>query len=378
MSSTHHPDLGRALRRLIASADAAQEAIAARIGINATDLRCLELIAAEPAMTPTRLAELAGLTTGAITGVLDRLERDGYVRREADPADRRRLAVRAVPDRLDELATFFDGPLARAIDVTGSTTAEARRQLTAHVEALAGALGDEAERLRVEMRGGLLGDTYVAPSTDVVRARLTFASGAPRLSLGGAALGQQVRMVAETAATRLRLHPGETPGGELLRARFDGPPPDVRTTDGSVSMRYRRRLLDTRSRSADVALDPGRIWTVDVEGGVTDLEGDVRGVRLERLDVRGGANHLDLRLGRPEGTARIVFGGGSSRARFSRPSDVGVALRLRGGASDLRLDGRRLHGDDDLYVTSEDYAAAADRYEIEFSGGVSKLSIATD
>ncbi|HVN12145.1 MAG TPA: MarR family transcriptional regulator, partial [Kineosporiaceae bacterium] len=49
------------------------EALAAQLGLNPTDLRCLELVGAEPGLTPGRLAELAGLTSGAITGVLDRL-----------------------------------------------------------------------------------------------------------------------------------------------------------------------------------------------------------------------------------------------------------------------------------------------------------------
>ena len=49
-------------------------------------------------MTPSRLAELSGLTSGAVTGVLDRLERAGFVRRESDPTDRRSLLVRIDPE----------------------------------------------------------------------------------------------------------------------------------------------------------------------------------------------------------------------------------------------------------------------------------------
>ena len=67
-----------ALRRFIAQAIAAHEAVAARLGLNATDLRSLDLIGSEPEMTPSRLAELTGLTTGAVTGILDRLERSWF------------------------------------------------------------------------------------------------------------------------------------------------------------------------------------------------------------------------------------------------------------------------------------------------------------
>ncbi len=71
-----------------------QEAIAATLGLNPTDLRCIGFAWSEPDLTPGRLAELTGLTTGAVTGVLDRLERAGYVQRAPDPRDRRRTLVR--------------------------------------------------------------------------------------------------------------------------------------------------------------------------------------------------------------------------------------------------------------------------------------------
>ena len=88
-----------ALRRLIAQSIAMHEVVAASLGINATDLRCLELLSANPGITPSRLAELSGLTSGAVTGVLDRLEAAGFVRRESDPEDRRRIIVRPVPEK---------------------------------------------------------------------------------------------------------------------------------------------------------------------------------------------------------------------------------------------------------------------------------------
>jgi DNA-binding MarR family transcriptional regulator len=82
------------------------EAIASRLGLNPTDQRCLEIVlkagVAGPTgpVTPGQLAKVMQLTTGAITGVLDRLEQAGYVRRENDPADRRRVIVVAVPERI--------------------------------------------------------------------------------------------------------------------------------------------------------------------------------------------------------------------------------------------------------------------------------------
>src|SRR5690348_8847277 len=74
-----------------------EEALAERLRLNVTDLRALELVLDEPGLTPGRLAERSGLTTGAVTGVVDRLEKAGYIVRTSDPIDRRRAVVRPTP-----------------------------------------------------------------------------------------------------------------------------------------------------------------------------------------------------------------------------------------------------------------------------------------
>ena len=90
-----------------------QEA-ADRIGINATDLNCLNLLSFSGQMTAGQLAKATGLSTASITGVIDRLEEAGYVRRERDAADRRRVVVRLVTERaLREVAPVFL-PMVRA------------------------------------------------------------------------------------------------------------------------------------------------------------------------------------------------------------------------------------------------------------------------
>src|SRR5947209_11665341 len=66
---------------------------AERIGVNVTDLNCLNIVALTGPMTAGDLARQTGLTTASITGVLDRLEEGGFVRRERDPKDRRRVIV---------------------------------------------------------------------------------------------------------------------------------------------------------------------------------------------------------------------------------------------------------------------------------------------
>ena len=73
------------------------QAVAAELGINPTDLECLDAIAAREDVSAGDLAAVTGLTTGAVTGVIDRLERAGFVRRERDKTDRRKVYVRLIP-----------------------------------------------------------------------------------------------------------------------------------------------------------------------------------------------------------------------------------------------------------------------------------------
>jgi DNA-binding MarR family transcriptional regulator len=87
---------------------------AERIGVNATDLNCLNIMALTGPMTAGELARQTGLTTASITGVLDRLEEGGFVRRERDPKDRRRVIVNLNPGpALREIGPTF-GPLVMA------------------------------------------------------------------------------------------------------------------------------------------------------------------------------------------------------------------------------------------------------------------------
>lgn len=89
------------------------QAAADRLGMASSDVECYDLLSLHGSMTAGRLAELTGLTTGAITGVIDRLERSGYARRERDPNDRRRVIVQPILSKAAEAEPVF-GPLAAA------------------------------------------------------------------------------------------------------------------------------------------------------------------------------------------------------------------------------------------------------------------------
>lgn len=83
------------------------EAIAQRLGLSAADHKALGLVMRDGPLTAGALAQLTGLTPGAVTGLVDRLERAGYVRRTPDPADRRRSLVVTAQDLRADLARVF-------------------------------------------------------------------------------------------------------------------------------------------------------------------------------------------------------------------------------------------------------------------------------
>jgi DNA-binding MarR family transcriptional regulator len=121
------------------------QAVADILGLQVTDLKCLDFIYGFGAMPAGMLAELTGLTTGAVTGIIDRLEEAGYVRRTNDPKDRRRTIVEPtrnkklekkievifIPlrDRMHKLlSSYSDSELAFLLDATREMLEQTREE----------------------------------------------------------------------------------------------------------------------------------------------------------------------------------------------------------------------------------------------------------
>lgn len=121
------------------------EAVAAHLGMSSAEWKCLGLLEQHGAMPASRLAALSSFTTGAITGIVDRLAKSDRVRREAHPTDRRSVIVKPVNLRelREQIEPIFQ-PLARKMaNLAGKYTPE-------ELEAIAGFMTDITEVLRAE------------------------------------------------------------------------------------------------------------------------------------------------------------------------------------------------------------------------------------
>ena len=130
-------------------------AVASRLGINATDLQCLNVLAQEGPVTAGRLSEITGFTVGAITGVVDRLEGAGYARRERDTEDRRRVIVRPVTERDErEVSPLFDDVRRPATELYSGYTDEELALILGFFEKAVPAFKEQTSKLNARTTNG--------------------------------------------------------------------------------------------------------------------------------------------------------------------------------------------------------------------------------
>jgi DNA-binding MarR family transcriptional regulator len=121
-------ELEEAMRRSSAQGVLFGQTVANVAGISGSDLECLDFLNLEGRVTAGRLAEVTGLTTGAITGVVDRLEKAGFVRRERDETDRRKVFIATVPENVAQIGRFYV-PMQAAMHKVWNSYSEAELQL---------------------------------------------------------------------------------------------------------------------------------------------------------------------------------------------------------------------------------------------------------
>ena len=351
------------LRELGEAADLFQQVVADQLGLTRSDLLVLAHLEAHGPQSAGQLADLTGLTTGAVTGVADRLERAGLARREADPEDRRRVMVRLLPDRLERVVRLHLPLHGRMHELEAHYSAAEKERIAAYVRSAAQAFREEALRLRgappsrtpLGAPGAGIDEAEPwAPLEGVERGRLEFTAGAARLALAG-----------------------DAAEGELFRARFEGKPPKVTFRAGAVVVAYGKFSPFTwRRMGASLSLSREVPWEIELRGGIAKLAGDLSALRLSRLELRGGAHAVALTLPRPEGTVAIRLTGGASEVAFRRPAGVAARLRVTGGAAALVFDAQRLGAvGGTVQLESPGFATAEDRYDFEFTGGAAGLEL---
>ena len=358
----------RAIRRGTSQTALFSQAVAERLGLAGTDVECLDVLLVEGRLTVGRLAELTGLTTGSATRMVDRLEQTGFVRRVPDSTDRRRVLVEPVAG-MDAKLGALHGSVARAqMDVIDRYDDAQLGLLIDFLERTADMAREEAARMRAPSEEADAGGSYAAPVGGVTRGSLVFLSGAPKIVVRG-----------DPALT------------ELYRARFAGPVPRMRVRGGVVTVAYPRfgwfdwraqvagQQIDAsahwRKDTGEIALNCAIPWSIELRGGVSRWSSDLRLLRLESFELRGGAGKMEFQLPRPQGVVPIRIGGGINRVSIERPLGVATGLSVLGGVSEIQLDGEKIKGSGPISMQTPGADSAVDRYEIQVGGGAGKIQI---
>ena len=139
-------DLGR---RISTQTALLQQAISSKLGLNATDTRCLDLIcrAEESPVTAGNLARATGLTTGAVTSILDRLESAGLVERTRDSSDRRKVLVQVTARAAERVSGVYEGLGNAVMKLTAGYSTEELELISDFLENNLAILHDQINRL---------------------------------------------------------------------------------------------------------------------------------------------------------------------------------------------------------------------------------------
>jgi hypothetical protein len=195
--------------------------------------------------------------------------------------------------------------------------------------------------------------------------------------LGAATAGH---LLFPSGAAGVTLHVDPTLA-DLCRAHFERHIPAVQAQDGVVTIRYPsfslfNWLVYWQEPVAEVTLSATVPWQIKIQGGLSKLTADLRGLRLTGLRIEGGASGVLVMLPTPVRATPIQVGGGASNVTFRRPAGIGVRVRVRSGVSNLTLDEHyfgAVGGGADWQTP--DYQQAPARYDIRIGEGASNLTI---
>jgi len=350
--------LARELRQSAGLGASFFRAAAARIGMPDTDLQVLDILEGAGPVTAGQLADLTGLTTGAITGMLNRLEKADLVRRERDPEDGRRVIVQLISDAAD-----------------GSE----RQQIGSVFTPLEGAWDDALSRYDDEQLTLLL--AFLQRNNAITRQEIVRLREAPAQEegifsapLGGLTSAQLV----VSGAARLSVR-SDASMAAIYQARFEGTTPNVTANAGAITVRYPRRLWmlsGGQHSTAEVTLNAAIPWQILIQGGVAEINAELGGLDLAGLEVKGGMSMVRLELPAPSGVVPIRISGGASAITIRRPAGSAARVHLKGWVSTFIFDDQMFSDlGADVRLQSRGDEAAANRYDIEVSSSASMVTI---
>lgn len=342
--------VARAIARVADADRRLRLAAAERLGIGATDFDALVLLDTAGPLAAGRIAEAMAITTGAVTGLIDRLERAGWVQRMRHETDRRQVLIELAPARREPLDAHWkdrDRFVAEAIgELDDAGLAGAARLIDAIAERTLANLADAA-------RGDDAGDVDSAPLGTIERGRLRFASGVARIELRGA---------------RIK---------DLYRATFHGKPQIAVEPDGVATLQYKGfSWFGKTAVSNQIALTTAVPWVIEIRRGLSQLTADLRELEVTGIDITGGASECELALPRPRGTATLRITGGVSRLVVKRPRGTAAQIVIRGGARGFAFDDQRIGaGGGEIRLSTPGWDSAPDRWTMELTGGASNVSV---
>jgi DNA-binding MarR family transcriptional regulator len=322
-----------------------------------TDIQVIDLLDLLGPLTAGQLAELTGLTTGAITRILDRLEKVELIRRERDSNDGRKVIVRLARDTND---THKIRSILSSVGTAWNEVASRynEEQIALLLEFLTHSNTLSRQKL-VQLQQEVSpneGEVFSTPLENQKRGRLVVSCGIARLSLH-----------ANDRMTR------------LYQARFEGPIPKVSAKEGEVTIRYPRRLLGLGEKQgrAEIALSSAIPWQIVIHGGAAEIEAHLRSLDIVRMEIMGGFSLIGLDLGVPSGVVPIQIKGGASEIAVMRPAGVAARGRFKGWVSKLVLDEQTWNGaGNNVRLQSPGFDPTAPCYDIEITSYANRVIIA--
>jgi DNA-binding MarR family transcriptional regulator len=315
-----------------------------RVGMTVTDMQVIDILDTIGPITAGQLADLTGLTTGAITGMINRLEEAGFVRRERDLNDGRRVIVQLIPDKdkMHEVSSIFDSIEKSWNEIVASYDNEQLALLVRFLKQSNASSRQRIVQLRETPEGE--GNIYSASMGDIKNCQLIVSAGVSQLTV--------------LADDRIE---------ELYQARFKGSVPDMKVKDNVVTVRYPRRLwVMDKSRTAEITLNSRIPWQIMIQGGLAMVTAELDNLNLVGLEIKGGLSSIRLKLPKPSGIVPIKISGAASEIIIRRPVGTSAQVHLKGWVSEFIFDDQNFSDmGTNIRLQSRYYKATDPYYDIE-------------